>query len=184
MVKPIAAAAAALALTCAAYAQDGAAPQPAPPAVPTDACADANHHAFDFWVGEWDAYRTGTDQAAGRSTIASEDLGCVVTEHWRSLNAPYSGRSLNMYDAIAGKWFQYWMDSTGDITRFEGGLNESGQMVLVAANDVGPGQAEPQYNRMTFTPNSDGSVRQHGETSPDGETWTTSYDFTYRRRAE
>ncbi|MBI1185749.1 MAG: hypothetical protein GC206_00140 [Alphaproteobacteria bacterium] len=183
MVKTIAAAAAAfaLALAGAAAAQDGAQP-PAAPQVPTDACASAAHHGFDFWIGEWDVRRTGADAVSGASSIGSEDQGCVITEHFRSLTAPYSGRSLNMFDAAAGKWFQYWMDSTGDITRFEGGLNEAGQMVLVAANDVGPGQPEPQFQRMTFTPNPDGSVRQHGESSPDGETWTTTYDLTYRRR--
>jgi hypothetical protein len=37
---------------------------------------------------------------------------------------------------------------------------------------------------MTFSRNGDGSVRQLGETSVDGETWTARYDFTYRRRAE
>jgi hypothetical protein len=149
-----------------------------------DACASAAHRAFDFWIGEWDAYRPGGDQPVGRSTIAVEDHGCVITEHWRSLGVPYSGRSLNSFDALAGKWFQYWMDSTGDITRFEGGLNDAGQMVLTAVGDVAPGQIEPHWRRMTFTPNPDGSVRQHGEASPDGETWTTTYDFTYRRHAE
>jgi hypothetical protein len=39
-------------------------------------------------------------------------------------------------------------------------------------------------NRMTYSPNPDGSVRQHGETSDDGgHTWTPDYDFTYRRAA-
>jgi hypothetical protein len=37
---------------------------------------------------------------------------------------------------------------------------------------------------MTFTKNPDGTVLQHGEQSADGQTWTTSYAFIYRRRAE
>lgn len=152
------------------------------PSVPTDACVSAEHRAFDFWAGEWDAYRTGTDTLAGRSTIALEDHGCVLTEHWRSAGVPYSGRSLNMFDARDGRWHQVWMDSTGDITRFSGGLNAQGEMVLVAEADVGPGAEQPHWRRMTFTRNPDGSVRQHGEASPDGSAWTTSYDFTYRRR--
>ena len=47
---------------------------------------------------------------------------------------------------------------------------------------VAPGQQA--YSRMTFTNNADGTVLQHGEQSADGQTWTTSYAFIYRRRAE
>jgi hypothetical protein len=35
---------------------------------------------------------------------------------------------------------------------------------------------------MSYSRNADGSVRQFGEVSPDGgATWTTSFDFTYRK---
>jgi hypothetical protein len=38
--------------------------------------------------------------------------------------------------------------------------------------------------RITWTPNPDGSVRQHWEASTDaGKTWTTSFDGLYRRIA-
>jgi hypothetical protein len=37
--------------------------------------------------------------------------------------------------------------------------------------------------RLTFTPVNDTTVRQHGEQSTDnGATWTTTYDFYYYRR--
>ena len=57
-------------------------------------------------------------------------------------------------------------------------------MRLTAENDREAGNPNPVWNRMTFTRNADGSVRQHGEQSADsGATWTTQYDFTYRRAA-
>jgi hypothetical protein len=57
-------------------------------------------------------------------------------------------------------------------------------MRLTAEDDVGPQNPAPVFNRMTFTNKSDGSVRQHGEASSDrGQTWTTRYDFTYRKRS-
>lgn len=152
--------------------------QPTPPT-----CEAAEHRAFDFWIGEWDAYVTGTENLAGRSSIRSEDSGCVITEHWTSVGAPYSGRSLNLYDRATGHWEQFWVDSTGEVTRFVGGPHEGGMRLTDPAN-VTSRSPTPVHTRMTFTPNPDGSVRQHGETSPDGETWTTRYDFTYRRRAE
>jgi hypothetical protein len=154
-----------------------------PAAPPASACASAAHRAFDFWIGEWDAYVSGTDQPAGRSSIRREDAGCVITEQWISRRAAFSGRSLNMYDQVAGKWLQFWMDSTGDVTRYSGGPVGGNQMILTAEDDVSPTQLAPRWRRMTFTRGPDGAVRQHGETSTDrGAAWTTEYDFTYRRR--
>ena len=60
--------------------------------------------------------------------------------------------------------------------------NCDGRTQLTAEDDVGPGAPDPVFNRMTFTVNADGSVRQFGEASSDrGATWTVRYDFTYRR---
>lgn len=157
-----------------------AAAQQAPP--PPD-CSAAEHRAFDFWLGEWDAYVSGSDTLAGRSTIAREDKGCVITEHWRSARSDFTGRSLNLYDRASGAWRQFWVDSQGDVTVFVGAATATG-MQLTAEGDVSPQQSTPHFNRMTFTRNDDGSVRQHGEVSSDGNTWTTSYDFTYRRHTE
>jgi hypothetical protein len=154
--------------------------QQAQPQLPT--CSAPEYRAFDFWLGEWDVYVTGTENLAGRSSIASENAGCVITENWTSARAPYNGQSINMYDRANGRWNQYWMDSTGEVTRFEGGPFENGMRLVDPAN-IAAGQDGALQTRMTFTANADGSVRQHGETSPDGATWTTSYDLTYRRRA-
>ena len=68
------------------------------------------------------------------------------------------------------------MDSGGAVTVFEGGVRD-GAMVLEA-----PGRAG-SIQRMTVSPEPDGSVRQRGESSSDGgATWTPGYDFRYRRR--
>src|SRR5262245_27736240 len=84
-------------------------------------CEAPEYRAFDFWIGEWDASRADNNAPAGRSSIRSEDAGCVITEHWTSLGAPYSGRSLNIYDRATQKWEQFWVDSTGNRVRFVGG---------------------------------------------------------------
>ena len=161
-----------LALITPAHAQ-----QPAPPT-----CEAAEFRAFDFWVGEWDAFRADTNAPAGRSSVRAEDAGCVITEHWTSIGQPYTGQSLNIYDRSSGKWEQFWVDSTGNRVHFIGGPTEQGMRLTTAAPvAVGPGQQA--YSRITFTQNPDGTVLQHGEQSADGETWTTSYAFIYRRRA-
>jgi hypothetical protein len=156
--------------------------QTAPPASP--ACDAPEHRAFDFWIGEWDAYVTGTENLAGRSSITSEDRGCVITEHWISAGQPFSGRSLNLYDRQTQHWEQFWVDSTGEVTRFVGNPIAGGAMRLTDPANVNARNTTPFHTRMTFTPNADGSVRQHGERSSDGVTWTTTFDYTYRRRPQ
>lgn len=157
-----------------------AAPALAQQANPPPACMTPEYRVFDFWVGEWKAYVTGTDKLAGLSTITREDGACVITEHWRSQVASFTGRSLNIYSADAKHWEQFWVDSTGDLTHFIGHATSDG-MDLVAEDDTSPGQPTPVFTRMIFTHNADGTVRQHGLASSDrGKTWTDSYDFTYR----
>lgn len=145
-------------------------------------CAAAEFHAFDFWIGEWDAFRADTNAPAGRSSIRSEDAGCVITEHWTSLNTPYSGQSLNIYDRSSQKWEQFWVDSTGNRVHFIGSPTENG-MRIATAEQVFVSPTQRAFSRITYTNNPDGTVLQHGETSADGQTWTTSYAFIYRRRA-
>jgi hypothetical protein len=142
-------------------------------------CADAAHHAFDFWIGSWSVVKTGTDEVAGHSLIEALYAGCTIRENWTE--AGYAGGSLNTYDAATGKWRQTWTDSAGTWREFVGGM-EGGRMVLVwrHANPKVAGQTIQE--RMIFTPDSDGTVRQYSDQSLDeGKTWTIRYDYTYRK---
>jgi len=149
----------------------------------TPNCEAPEYRAFDFWIGDWDAERADTHAPAGRSSVRSEDSGCVITEHWTSIGQPYSGRSLNIYDRASGKWEQFWVDSTGNRVRFVGGPTATG-MQITTETPVSVAPNQQAFSRMTFTNNSDGTVLQHGEQSADGQAWTTAYAFIYRRRAE
>lgn len=168
----------ALALQTAPPAQTPPPPQPAP----ID-CADADHSAFNFWIGEWDVSPTGTDSVVARSVISAAAGGCAIEEDYHQTVGPggvaasYHGVSFSTFDARRdGVWRQFYIDSAGAVTVFEGGMRD-GAMVLEAAGRPGVTQ------RMTVSPEPDGSVRQHGESSTDGGvTWTSGYDFTYRRR--
>jgi hypothetical protein len=76
------------------------------------------------------------------------------------------------------------MDSTGEVARFVGDPYQGGMRLLDAESLSFRNPTVPVQSRMTFTPNADASVRQHGEISQDGgATWTTTYDYTYRRSA-
>lgn len=141
------------------------------PAPPLPKCDAPEHRQFDFWLGEWEAFDPA-GKLAGRSLIEPVYEGCGVRENWKS--ARVSGGSLNMWDRTDKVWKQNWIDSTGGRLDFAGGWN--GAAIVLTAKGSG------DWSRMTFTPSADGTVRQHGESSKDqGATWTTDYDFTYRR---
>ncbi len=143
-------------------------------------CSAPEYRQFDFWVGKWDVYPTGTDNLVSHSLIERVYGGCGVRENWM----PHSGEgggSLNIYVPREKAWRQTWIDSRGARVDFSGGWR-SGAMVLKGlwADILGPGK--DALVRMTYTKAEDGSVRQLGEVSEDsGKTWAPSFDFTYRK---
>jgi hypothetical protein len=176
----LAAFAASLVFASCAHAQTQSA---APPPPPPPNCSAAEHHALDFWIGEWDAFRADNNRLSGRSSITASDGGCVINEHWTSLGQPfaYSGRSLNTFNTSGGHWEEYWADSTGSRVYFVGGViaARAVQMSTPTPSPTGPNGAM-QWQRVTFTPNADATVTQQGDTSPDGQTWTLNYRLIYR----
>jgi hypothetical protein len=151
-------------------------------AVPAgSACKAPEHRQFDFWVGDWDVFPTGSSTQVATSLIEKLYRGCAIRENWMPKSGQEGG-SLNGYDARDRIWRQTWLDSSGAHVVFEGGL-AGNAMVLTGmwrdANDPG----KDALTRMTYTRGGDGSVRQLGEQSLDsGKTWQPSFDFTYKPR--
>jgi len=130
---------------------------------------------FRFWVGSWDV-RTLSGDLAGTNDIRLGAGDCVMIENWKSMRGG-TGQSLNFYDADAKKWRQIWVDSDGEVTRFEGTFSD-GSMRFVGERVNKKGDRIPV--KLTFTPLPDGRVRQRGEFSPDGgTTWVEEYDLYY-----
>jgi hypothetical protein len=135
-------------------------------------------HQFDFWLGEWSVTEGG--KPAGSSRIQSIAGEHALLENWEGVEGS-SGKSLNIYNATRHQWQQFWVDNSGGILELAGGIMGR-SMVLANATTTRDGKAI--RNRITWTPNDDGSVRQLWETSrDDGKTWQTSFDGLYRRRA-
>lgn len=168
-------------LFLAAFAAPAAAqsPPPAPPAAtnPAPPCSTADHRRFDFWVGTWEVRGAARpDAPAARNTITLEHGGCVLREDYE--NGRYSGTSLSFWDAGAGVWRQTWIDNQGQPLLLAGGWRD-GAMVM-----SGP-EGGPPADRVTWTPNPDGTVRQLWEKSVDGgATWTVAFDGSYRRAGD
>lgn len=147
----------------------GAAAQPGPCALPENA-------QFDFWLGTWDVSAGGT--VVGRNVVARELGGCTVTENYRTVNGPYEGRSFSWYDPVSGRWYQVWVDNGGTRLLLSGRLKD-GSMVLTGERTL---QGATVSDRITWTPNADGTVRQHWEQSKDGGIgWGTVFDGLYTR---
>lgn len=135
---------------------------------------------FDFWIGDWDVF-TASGQHVGVNRIEKVENGRGLLETWRG-DRGSEGRSLNAYNAPKKLWQQYWV-GTGVVLELAGGLDGEGRMVL-SDRDTRAAGVKP-INRITWTPNPDGTVRQHWETSGDeGATWKTAFDGLYRRKAE
>lgn len=135
-------------------------------------CSAPEHHQFDFWIGHWEVFLPNGNKA-GENRIEAIEGGCALLEQWTGARGP-TGKSLNIYDALRRVWHQTWVDSTGGLLVLEGQWLE-GRMVLSSS-------AQP-VQRITWSPQSDGSVRQVWESSKDGgKTWSTAFDGKYVRK--
>ena len=173
-----------LLMSTTANAQD---PNPAPAPAGTVAgtpapCAAAERRQFDFWLGEWEV--TGPKGGiVGHSRIESILGGCTIAEHWSSATGQGAndGKSYNLYNADLKRWEQFWVDASGARLMLSGGL-VGGSMVLEGRQDLPAADGVHQRERITWTPNADGTVRQLWETSSDsGASWSVSWDGLYTR---
>lgn len=147
--------------------------QPAPPP-----CTSAEHRQFDFWLGDWNVNDTKTGQKVGHNLVTLVQGRCVLQEHWVGSDGS-SGTSFNVYYAGDKQWHQTWVDSHGLLLRIDGGLVD-GKMVLSGKRTTRTGKVVT--DRIVWTPESNGDVRQVWDFSDDGgKTWQPVFDGTYVR---
>jgi hypothetical protein len=140
-------------------------------------CDTPAHHQFDFWLGEWNVH-TADGNLAGQNRIEREYGGCVLHERYTTERG-YQGESLNSYDAGRKVWHQTWVDNQGTLLLLEGGLK--GTSMVLSGQNVDAGGKVTKH-RITWTPNPDGSVRQHWESTDAKGQWRTAFDGRYTRR--
>jgi len=146
-------------------------------AAPARPCSAPVYRQFDFWVGAWDVIGAN-GKFAGTNRIELVDGGCALYESWSSGGGGYTGRSLNSV-GDDGRWRQTWVDSGGLRLELVGVLVD-GKMVLEGETPASaPGRPKTK-NRITWSPEAEGRVRQHWETSEDGgKTYTSAFDGMY-----
>lgn len=145
-------------------------------AVPPAPCGAPENRQFDFWVGDWQVHRPD-GSLAGLNRITLEYGGCVIHERY-STGRGYTGESLNTYDAVRKVWHETWVDDSGLLLTLEG--HWDGKSMRLEGIGPGPdGVLEKQ--RIRWTPNSDGSVRQLWESADGNGAWTVVFDGRYTK---
>jgi len=146
-------------------------------------CTKEPHsHDFDFWVGDWETYATGTKFLTGHSHVEVMAGGCAILENYTSTQL-YSGKSFNYYDPAKGKWEQDWVGAggPGDRSRYYNGEYRDGAMRFTSETTDAKGVKT--LGNFIFYNIDKNTVRQYLELSTDGgKTYQVSYDLTYVRK--
>ena len=144
---------------------------------PCNCCKDENRQ-FDFWVGKWKAVKAD-GSLLGTNTIDVIQDSCVLRENWRSATSGFTGTSYNYFDSNKKQWVQVWIDNQGGSLILKGGIRD-GKMVLTGDRILNS-RGQATVNRITWTPNDDGSVRQLWEVLIDDSDWSVAFDGVYQK---
>jgi hypothetical protein len=156
----------------------------AAPVLVAPACDTAQHHQFDFWIGDWQVFDAATDKLVAFDRVEKHSEGCIVqqnmnfvTDMYRRPGAKYrlAGMSINRYDGEA--WLELWADNQWGAIAMRGSLDEHGAMVFKTI--------VPSRNRdlkIVWEKRPDGSVRilQYVSPARSGK-WQKYGDLIYRR---
>lgn len=136
---------------------------------------------FDFWLGEWEVTSPdGKLQGTNRIELVSDGRGLLETWTGETAVGNTNGRSLNAWNAEKKQWQQFWVGGDGGVLELSGGADAQGRMVLTGERDS---EGKRLFERITWTPGTDGSVRQLWEQSSDaGKTWTIVFDGRYTKK--
>ena len=142
------------------------------------ACCTDDHKAFDFWIGTWNV--TNPDgTAAGRNVIEKKQDSCILKENWTSANGKFTGTSTNFYNLKSGQWEQLWIDNAGTHLKLKG--NRIGNQMILSSDEFMHTDGKNYVNRITWTSNEDGTVRQLWEVLQNGKVVNVAFDGLYRK---
>ncbi|WP_378176915.1 hypothetical protein [Aquimarina sp. SS2-1] len=138
---------------------------------------DHKYSEFDFWIGEWNVYKHGTDTIVGKSTIEAIIDNKVIKETYHATTSKYHGTSLNKYNPRTDQWEQFWVDNSGLTLHIQGNLVD-GKMILQNNITTKKGSLS---NKISWQKNTDNTVRQIWSQSTDqGKTWKIVFDGDYK----
>lgn len=142
-------------------------------------CCTEKHQEFDFWIGSWNTY-TPDGKLAGTNEIDKVQDNCILRENWTSAKSGYTGTSNNFYNAQTKQWEQIWIDNQGQSLHLKG--NRVGNQMILQSEATIDLKGNTVYNKITWTKNDDGTVRQFWEVSPNQKEWKVAFDGLYKRK--
>jgi len=143
-------------------------------------CCSENQKAFDFWIGEWTVTNSANGAPAGESSISREENGCVIRENWTSVTPGYTGTSLNFFNIVEQQWEQLWVDNTGAHLKLKG--NRVGNQMMLTSGEFVKDDGLMYRNRITWTKNEDGTVRQLWEVLQGEQVVSVAFDGLYKKK--
>jgi hypothetical protein len=159
--------------------------QPAKPAAAPDAerypCRA--EHAFDFWVGDFDAspWNGPASPSRGRLHNTREYEGCVIVERWDGASGSH-GMSMSFYDLNRKAWRMVWNADDNQSNDFEGRY-ENGAMRFEGWVLGADGKRLLARNVLENV--SADTIRHVYSTSADGgRTWEVKSDGRFVRRKD
>ena len=145
-------------------------------------CSSPEHRQFDFWIGDWEV-RDPAGELQGTNRVEKILGGCVLMENWTGESGSH-GKSFNTYSAAHGEWRQFWVADAGYILELAGGLDADGRMVLTGDSPSQKDPGETVRHEIAWTPQEDGTVRQHWRASEDGGgSWRDVFVGIYKKKS-
>ena len=142
-------------------------------------CDTEKHNEFNFWVGDWNVYDI-KGALIGTNKILKMQSNCVMQENWESKTSSSKGTSYNYVEKTDNTWNQVWIDNSGFSLVLKGNLKD-GSMVLQSTLVKGP--KGDYLNRVSWTPNKDGSVTQVWEClTPKGKLIQEAFRGIYKKK--
>lgn len=132
------------------------------------------HGAETMHPSPWDP-EGGEAVGHSHARVALNGFAVVVDyEQERDGRVTYRGHGVYAYDKDTGDYLLHWFDSIGGtLESFRGSFEGD----VLTVSHPGP----PMHARLTYDLSEPGLMRTRMEMSPDGETWGTLFDGSYRR---
>lgn len=141
-------------------------------------CCSDKHSEFDFWIGFWDVTKPD-GSLAGTNVIDKIQDNCILRENWTSTVGNFTGTSNNFYNKQTKQWEQIWLDNQGGILHLKG--NRKDNQMILQSDEQKNSKGEPFFNRITWTLNDDGSVRQYWEIITNSKDVSVAFDGLYKK---
>lgn len=137
--------------------------------------------AFNFLVGNW-FVKDVAGRAVGTESVTKDDGGCTLIEKWRGVTARDVGLAVITYQPAQKLWHRDALLRSASLLEFDG-RTTGGSMFMTAKQYSESGLT--RVHRITWTPNTDGSIRELWQSSTDiGNSWQVRFDDVLTRIAE